>query len=509
MNATNFHGTSFIGYQRGAQHGKSQQAFNPATGQALPWQYFHCSDTEREKALALADAAFIPFQNSRPEQRAELLEAIANNLAAQESLIIDIATQETGLPSVRIKNELARTCFQLRHFATLIREGKCFDKRIDAADNARTPPKPELRAVKLAVGPVTVFGASNFPLAFSVAGGDTASALAAGCPVIVKAHSLHPFTAEIVAGVISATLKQQGWPEGVFSMLYGAGTETGKALVQDARIKAVGFTGSESGGRALQRYASERQHPIPVFAEMSSLNPVFLFPHALDELSDEIAGALAASICNGVGQFCTKPGLLIAPRGVALDRCLEKLNALLTAQQPAPMLSQQGAKHFATAITAVKAHANTVTHEGKVEAAYASPFLLTVDAQAFMKRPELQTEMFGPAALVIVADHETQFGDISNVLNGQLTATVWQTEHDAEAVANLLPRIQNNAGRIVFNGVPTGVEVSHAMVHGGPSPATSDARFTSVGAMAIDRFLRPVCFQNTPTHLLPEILRDK
>lgn len=507
MSATHFHGTSFIGYQRGARHGEGQPAFNPATGQALPWHYFHCSDAELEQALALADAAFVPFQHSAPEKRADLLDAIATNLSAQEPAIIDIATQETGLPNLRIKNELARTCFQLRHFASLIREGKCFDKRIDAADNSRTPPKPELRSAKLALGPVAVFGASNFPLAFSVAGGDTASALAAGCPVIVKAHSLHPFTSELVANVVTSTVQQQGWPEGIFSVLFGAGTQTGKTLVQDARIKAVGFTGSEHGGRALLRYASERPHPIPVFAEMSSLNPVYLFPHALDELNESIASALAASVCNGVGQFCTKPGLLVAPRGIALERCLQQLQQQLAAQQPAPMLSRQGAENFQRAVHTVEKTANTL-QQGTVEAAHASPTLMSVSSKTFLQNPGLQAEMFGPAALVIVTETEAEFTDISAALNGQLTVTIWQTEHDAEAVASALPHLQNKAGRIVFNGVPTGVEISHAMVHGGPSPATSDARFTSVGAMAIDRFLRPVCYQNTPAHLLPEILRD-
>lgn len=503
-------GLSSIGFSRAEINGTPQYSANPRSGENNLGVYYYCADADVQKALTLAEKAFAVLRDSPIALRAHLLRGIAANLQKKEAEFVVVTCAETGLPEARIKGELARTCTQLRLFADVIEEGSCFDARLDSAEPTRTPPKPDLRSVRLALGPVVVFCASNFPLAFSVAGGDTASALAAGCPVIVKSHSLHPFTAELAAQEIAAAVKQLDLPEGTFSLLHGSGTSLGKTLVEDKRVSAVGFTGSEAGGRALLAYSSNRENPIPVFAEMGSVNPVFLLENALSEKAQIIAEAMHASLTNGVGQFCTCPGLIIAKPSTALEIFIESLANALAKTDKQPMLSKAGATKFTEAVQQMAAQNEVaVVTEGETDKAWARPRLLKVDAKTFIRNPNLQHEMFGPAALIICVENDTERLAVANVLKGQLTATLWANEADAGVANSLLHILQSKVGRILFNGVPTGVEVSHSMVHGGPFPASSDARFTSVGSAAIFRFLRPVCFQNTPNALLPALLKNE
>ena len=438
-----------------------------------------------------------------------MLERIADGLAQRESEFVATTTRETGLPEARIQGELARTCGQLRLFARLVAEGSWIDVRIDHADPARTPPKPDLRSQLEPLGPVAVFCAGNFPLAFSVAGGDTASALAAGCPVVVKAHSQHPMTAEIAGRVIAGCVRDCGLPGGVFSLLYGPGQRVGTALARHAAIRAVGFTGSTSGGRALMDAAASRPQPIPVFAEMGSLNPVFVLPTALARRGDAIAQALHQSIINGVGQFCTCPGLIVAIDAPTLQPFRERLAGMLADTPRAPMLSQSGAGRFRDSVAQVSAQEGvSCIVDGGGEAGWAAPVLLTAEARVLAGNPRVREEMFGPAALLGVAGDLDAMLHIAERMDGQLTATVWADAEDHPLLERLLPLLRRKAGRVLFNGVPTGVEVVAAQVHGGPYPASSDARFTSVGTAAILRFARPVCYQNWPQELLPQSLLD-
>ena len=419
---------------------------------------------------------------------------------------------ETGLPRARLEGERGRTVGQLRLFAEVLREGSWAARTIDPALPDRAPlPRPDLRLRKLALGPVAVFGASNFPLAFSVAGGDTASALAAGCPVVVKGHPAHPGTGELVAQAIVRAVAACGLPEGVFSYLPGPDNALGGALVDDPRIKAVGFTGSRSGGLALVRIASARAEPIPVFAEMSSINPVILFPGALHNRGAALAAPFIQSLTMGAGQFCTNPGVLIAVAGADLDAFVAGAGAALANSTAAPMLSPGIHGAFRAGVSTLATHgALTEVARGQVGEGInqAQGALFRTTGAQFLADRTLGHEVFGPSSIIVAVDAIDEIPALLATLEGQLTATLLLDAEDEALAAPLVPLLERKVGRILVNGWPTGVEVSHAMVHGGPFPATSDARSTSVGATAIDRFLRPVCYQALPASLLPPALAD-
>ncbi|MCC2956879.1 aldehyde dehydrogenase (NADP(+)) [Massilia sp. IC2-477] len=504
-------GEMIIGSQLVRGSAGEQRAYNPSTRAEFDPGFGQATGADVDRACELAAAAFDPYRALPLEQRARFLEAVAEGILAIGSELIERAQQETGLPQARLEGERMRTVNQLRLFAKVVRDGRFLGATIDTALPERTPPRPDLRLAKIGLGPVAVFGASNFPLAFSVAGGDTASALAAGCPVVVKAHGAHLGTSELVGRAVQRAVQECGLPEGVFSMLFGDGRTIGQQLVAHPAIKAVGFTGSRGGGTALMRTAASRPEPIPVYAEMSSVNPVFLLPAALEQGGAALANGFVDSLTLGVGQFCTNPGLVFAVKGAALDAFAAAATTALQAKGAGTMLTagihdayNSGIARFgATEGLRLVAQGST---EGIGCAAQAA--LYEVDAASFIGNPELQDEIFGPAALIVRFDSEEQMLQAAEKLHGQLTATVHVKPADHPLAAKLLPILERKAGRVLFNGFPTGVEVSHAMVHGGPFPATSDSRTTSVGATAIDRFLRPVCYQSLPAELLPEALRD-
>lgn len=489
------------------------QAVNPATGELLEPIYAGGSQAEVDQACALAAAAFNTYRETAPEARAAFLEEIADQILALGDDLIVRAMAESGLPRMRLEGERGRTMGQLRMFAGVVRSGNHLDVRIDPAMPDRAPlPRADLRLRNIALGPVAVFGASNFPLAFSVAGGDTASALAAGCPVIVKAHSAHPGTSELVGRAIQAAVAKCNMPEGTFSMLFGSGRDVGSALVAHPVIKAVGFTGSRAGGTALMKIAANRPEPIPVYAEMSSINPVFLMPHALATRGEAIAKGFIASLAMGAGQFCTNPGLVLAIDGEGLDNFLEVAAAELQSVAAQTMLTPGICEAYNQGVDRLKGHSG-VTQVGQGEASEdpnrCQAGLYVTSAANFMADAELCEEVFGASSLVIRCEDLNQFKAVAQSLEGQLTATLQLDPADYDAARELLPTLELRAGRILCNGFPTGVEVCHAMVHGGPFPATSDARTTSVGSAAITRFLRPVCYQDLPAELMSDAIRDE
>ncbi|WP_214647908.1 aldehyde dehydrogenase (NADP(+)) [Novosphingobium aerophilum] len=480
------------------------------TGLPLDRIYRAASAAQVDAAVAAADRAAIAFGDSAPADRASLLEAIAEAIAGTGDALIVQAMAETGLPRPRLEGERMRTANQLRLFAAVLRDGTFADIRIDRADPTRAAgPKPDLRLGMLALGPVAVFGASNFPLAFSVAGGDTASALAAGCPVVVKGHPAHPGTSEIVAAAVAQAVLASGFDPGIFSMLHDAGIAVGQQLVTDPRINAVGFTGSRRGGEALMALAAARPVPIPVYAEMSAINPVLLFPGRLAEAADEIGASFVASLTLGTGQFCTNPGLVIAIDGEPLDRFVAAAARALEAWGPGVMLHPGICSAYGEA-TATLARHEAVVAAGRGGSAdlRATGQLFTTTSDAFLSHAELRHEMFGPASLVVRCRDLADVGRVLAQVEGQLTVALHFSEADHAAVAALLPVARRKAGRVLANGFGTGVEVSPAMVHGGPYPATSDGRTTSVGTLAIARFLRPVCLQDIPEELLPAALQE-
>jgi len=488
------------------------RAIDPSSNQALEPAYAGASGEQVAHACALAWAAFDTYRETRLEQRARFLEIIAEQIEALGDALIDRAHAETGLPKARLLGERGRTCAQLRTFARVVRAGEWLDVRVDNALPERQPlARPDLRQRQVAVGPVAVFGASNFPLAFSVAGGDTASALAAGCPVVVKAHGAHPGTSELVGQALARAVAQCELPEGVFSLLYGAGREVGIGLVTDPRIKAVGFTGSRTGGLALCQAAQARPEPIPVYAEMSSINPVFLFETALQARAEPLAQAFVASLTQGAGQFCTNPGLVIARQGPALECFINAAAEHVRQAAAQTMLTPGIASAYANGVAALGESRNAsqiASGQPQQGPSQCQAHLFVTSAQAFLADPTLQTEVFGAASLVVACDNDEQVRQMAEHLEGQLTATLHLDEADLDSARRLLPTLERKAGRILVNGWPTGVEVSDAMVHGGPFPATSDARSTSVGTAAILRFLRPVCYQDFPDALLPAALQQ-
>ncbi|MEM6644631.1 MAG: aldehyde dehydrogenase (NADP(+)) [Bacteroidota bacterium] len=507
-------GQQFIAGTRTASSTSTFTATNPATTNPIAPAFYEATADEVDRALTAAFEAFQLTRTLPPERTAAFLDAIADEILALGDDLIHRATAETGLPNGRFVGERGRTVNQLRLFAQVVREGSWVDARIDTAQPDRSPiPKADIRLMKVALGPVVVFGASNFPLAFSVAGGDTASALAAGCPVVVKAHPAHPGTCELVAGAITRAAERTAMPAGVFSMLHGRSHEVGLALVEHARTAAVGFTGSLRGGRALFDAANRRAVPIPVFAEMGSTNPVFVLPEALAERSNAIAQGLLQSVTLGVGQFCTNPGLVVGLSGAAFDAFAEAVATHAKGSAPGTMLHEgirhgyeQSVAHMANT-TDVAEIARSTTDADPLRTEADAAFFRT-DAHTYAEHPHLHEEVFGPASLLVTCADRKAMLDLARNLDGHLTATLHGTPADLEAHRDLIDILTQNVGRLVINGFPTGVEVCPSMHHGGPYPATTDSRFTSVGTAAIQRFVRPICYQNLPDNLLPPALQN-
>lgn len=503
-------GNLLIGGQAVAGTNDAIRAIDPASGATLEPAFGGATADHLEQACALAWQAFDDYRETSLEARAIFLETIAQNILQIGDDLIARCVSESGLPWARIEGERGRTIGQLRLFAAVVRDGDFLDARIDPAQPERKPlPRVDLRLRNIALGPVAVFGASNFPLAFSVAGGDTASALAAGCPVIVKAHSAHPGTSELVGRAIQKAVSDCALPEGTFSLLFDSGRHIGQALVCDRRIKAVGFTGSRAGGSALMKLAAGRSEPIPVYAEMSSINPVLLFPHALFSRAEAIGKAFANALVLGSGQFCTNPGLILAVDGPDLARFIQAAQQELSELPAATMLTPGIHAAYDCAVGAMAAHAEVTTlARGKDGTRYqGQAALFSTSAEAFLQHAALREEIFGAASLLVRCPDLAAMRDIVEALEGQLTAAIHIDAADHDEAHGFLPALERRVGRILVNGFGTGVEVGHAMVHGGPYPSTADGRSTSVGSLAIARFLRPVSYQDMPESLLPDALK--
>lgn len=486
-------------------------AIDPNTGRGIEPAFCEASEADVDRAMRLASESFEAFSGREPSARAGFLRQIAQQIELLGDDLIDRANRETALGTERLRGERGRTMAQLRMFADLVEEGSWVGARIDRSIPDRKPtPKPDLRRMLIPIGPVAVFGASNFPLAFSVAGGDTASAFAAGCPVVVKAHPAHPGTSELVARAIQEAAKTAGMPAGIFSMLHGRGPEVGLALVSHPLTEAVGFTGSLRAGRALFDAAAARPRPIPVFAEMGSVNPVFVLPNALAERSGQIAQGLKQSVTLGVGQFCTKPGVVVGLGDEAMRRFGAEVSELMRSAPPGAMLhaaihSQylQGVRER-SAVPGVRTSATSET-PGAMQAV---PTLFAANGDTFLANRRLGEELFGPSVVLVTASSRQQMLQIARAMEGHLTATLHGTPDDLREFRDLIGILCQKVGRLIFNGFPTGVEVCPSMQHGGPYPATTDARTTSVGTAAIERFVRPICYQNFPPEALPPELRD-
>ena len=505
-----FNGAILVGASE-RQGGAPFFAIDPSTGAKGEVAFHNASAADVADACALADAAFESFSTLTPDARAAFLEAVADGIMAIGDLLITTAMSETGLPRGRLEGERGRTVGQLRLFAGYVRQGDWLDATIDKALPERQPlPRSDLRRVNQSVGPVAVFGASNFPLAFSVAGGDTASAFAAGCPVVVKGHPAHPGTGELVARAIAAAVRSCGLHEGVFSYLPGTTNDLGGALVADPRIKAVGFTGSRGGGLSLMKIAAERAEPIPVYAEMSSINPVVLLPGALAARAEALGTAFVGSLTLFSGQFCTNPGLVVALDSPDLDRFVASAAEALSGNAAQVMLTPGIHAAYEKGVAAlsgaegVTTVARGVAGDGVNRGQHA---LFATSGDRFRANPALAHEVFGSSSILVkCATVEEMIATIAD-LEGQLTATLQMEESDQADAARLLPTLSRKVGRVLANGWPTGVEVTHAMVHGGPFPSTSDGRSTSVGTLAMMRFLRPVCYQDVADAVLPPALQ--
>jgi len=509
---TKLSGRSLIGFQEGTGAGEPLYAWNPITGSQLEPAFFPATTEEIERAVQLAAKAFEVYSRTSGRERGAFLRTIATKIESITNEIVERAAQETALPVARLQGETARTCGQLRLFAQVAEEGSWVNARIDHADPERKPlPKPDIRSLMRPLGPVVVFGASNFPLAFSVAGGDTASALAGGNTVIVKAHAAHPGTGELVGRAIQESVRECGLPEGVFSLVFGHGSQVGTGLMKHPLVRAGGFTGSRTAGRILMDIAASRPEPIPFYAEMSSTNPVFILPGALRERAEAIATGLHASFTLGAGQFCTKPGMVFLGKGADADKFAAKLGELVTGSSHFHLLTGAIHSSYGSAISKRKADpaVKILAEKAKSDATgfCANPAVFDTDASSFLGS-DLDSEIFGPTTLLVRHSNRDQILEIARTLEGQLTATVHGTEQDLREFADLIAILETKVGRLIFNGFPTGVEVTHAMVHGGPYPSTSDGRSTSVGSQAIFRFTRLVCYQGFPDSALPDELKE-
>lgn len=509
------HGRNIIAGEHSARGERTFTGVNPSTGQLLDPAFHEATADEIDAAVHAAEAAFHADRRRPAEDRAHLLERIADEIEALGDALIERADAETALGEARLRNERGRTAGQLRLFAKVVREGSWVDARIDRGVPYRQPvPKPDIRRMLVPIGPVAVFGASNFPLAFSVAGGDTASALAAGCPVVCKAHPAHPGTSELVAEAVTKAVRATGFHPGTFSLVYGTTPEVSLALVRHPLVKAVGFTGSHRVGRALFDAAAARPEPIPVYAEMGSVNPIFVLPGALEERLEALADGLVRSVTLGAGQFCTNPGLVFGLAGDTLDRFTTLLGERIRQTPALTMLHAGICRAYGSSLRRAAETPGVHTVE-RVEAgphyggASAGAAVLTTDAATFAQHRHLAEEVFGPSTLIVACATKDELEGTARSLRGNLTATLHGTPGDLAAFADLTAILEDRVGRIILNGFPTGVEVCPSMQHGGPYPATTDARSTSVGTAALLRFARPIAWQDFPQEALPPELRDR
>ncbi len=505
-------GKNYIGNRLAGGGSKTYKTFNPLLNIENGQQFIEATTEEINEAVFLATDAYLIYNQKSGSEKAQFLRAIADEILDLDDSLIQMYCSESGLPEGRAKGERGRTIGQLRAFADLLEEGSWVNATIDTAQPDRTPlPKPDLRKMLVPLGPVVVFGASNFPFAFSTAGGDTASALAAGCPVIVKSHPMHAGTGEMVASAVINAAEKTGMPNGVFSNLNSGGIEVGVQLVQHNQVKAIGFTGSIKGGRALYDLAAKRAEPIPVFAEMGSINPVIMLPKALNDRGQELAITYANSITVGSGQFCTNPGLLLGIKGESFDKFIEMLAEEIVKIEPSCMLhpniigAYEKNKKNAVAQNGLEVAAD---YQKQVSPNYARQAVVTVEGKTFQENSQLHQEVFGPFSMVVQCENAKELEAIVANLEGQLTGTIISDNNEIKEYPLIVAALQNRVGRIIFNGVPTGVEVCPAMQHGGPYPASTDSRFTAVGTQSIKRWVRPFSYQNWPDELLPRELRN-
>ncbi|MBU2491594.1 MAG: aldehyde dehydrogenase (NADP(+)) [Bacteroidetes bacterium] len=506
-------GKNYIGNKLSAKGTTIFKAFNPVSLNEIENEFFTATIEELNEAVKLSEQAFLIFSRLPQKRRAEFLTAIAEEIINLDDDLLELASAESGLPVARFQGERGRTVGQLKMFANLLEEGSWVEASIDTAIPDRQPlPKPDIRRYLKPLGPVAVFGASNFPLAFSTAGGDTASALAAGCPVIVKSHPAHPGTGELVASAIIKAAEKTGMPNGVFSNLNDNGFVIGSALVQHPSIKAVGFTGSLIGGRALFDLANKRKDPIPVYAEMGSINPVLLFNKALEKRSKSIAQAYAGSINLGVGQFCTNPGLLIGIESDGLNNFIKHLAEAIKILEPASMLTKGIAQAYSNNLNSAlgqKGVTVVASVDNNINDTQSKPSVASTNGENFLSNPKLHEEVFGPYSLIVKCKDENELNEVVKSLEGQLTATIIAEEDELKSNIPIINIMEEKVGRIIYNGVPTGVEVCSSMHHGGPYPASTGVKYTSVGTAAIKRFIRPISFQDFPNELLPDELKNE
>ena len=506
-------GKNYIGNALSAKGDVTYKTLNPQLNIENDTTFTEATTAEIETACQLAESAFHSFKSYAGKDKALFLNTIADEILALDDDLIQTYCSETGLPEGRAKGERGRTIGQLRMFANLVAEGSWVDATIDTAQPEREPmPRSDIRKMLVPLGPIVVFGASNFPLAYSTAGGDTAAAFAAGCPVIVKSHPMHAGTGELVASAIIKAAEKTGMPNGVFSNINSSGIAVGVQLVKHPNVKAVGFTGSIKGGRALYDMASQRKEPIPVFAEMGSINPVVILPKALKNRADSIAKTYASSITLGTGQFCTKPGLLLGIKGENLTNFINTLSAEIVKIEPSCMLHPNiiGAYEKNKQKAVSQSEINVVAdYESNVQSNYAKQTITTVDGAAFIENPTLHQEVFGPYSIVVQCDNTDQLEKIISNLEGQLTGTLIADNEEASNYPEVIAALQNRVGRVIYNGVPTGVEVCASMTHGGPYPSSTDSRFTAVGIHSIKRWVRPFSYQDWPNELLPKELKNE
>ncbi len=506
-------GKNYIGKQLSSKGSKTYKTFNPQLNIENEPIFTEATQEEINEAVSLASNAFKTFRTISGQRKAEFLNAIADKILALGDKLIQTYCSETGLPEGRAKGERGRTVGQLRDFADLVKKGSWVEAIIDTAQPERTPiPKSDVRKMMIPLGPVVVFGASNFPLAYSTAGGDTAAALASGCPVIVKSHPMHSGTGELVASAIIKAAQKTRMPNGIFSNLNSSGIEVGIQLVKHPEIKAVGFTGSIRGGRALYDLASKREEPIPVFAEMGSVNPVVIFPEAIKERGESLAKTYASSITLGTGQFCTNPGLLLGIKSDELTRFINYLSEEIVKIEPSCMLhpniigAYKNNKVKALSQSGLKVIAE---YSSDLKSNYARQTVTTVEGSTFIENPILHQEVFGPFSMIVQCKDVKELETIISKLEGQLTGTVIADNKESDNYSDVIKALQNRVGRIIFNGVPTGVEVCPSMQHGGPYPASTDSRFTAVGIHSIKRWVRPFSYQDWPNNLLPDELKNE
>ncbi|WP_109434238.1 aldehyde dehydrogenase (NADP(+)) [Aquimarina sp. AU119] len=506
-------GKNYIGNQLSSEGNRTYKTYNPKLNLENEHTFYEASDQEIEKAVLLAAEAFKTYKKTSGVKKAEFITAIADEILALGDLLIQTYISETGLPEGRAKGERGRTVGQLRTFAELVSEGSWVEATIDTADPDRAPiPKQDIRKMLVPLGPIVVFGASNFPLAYSTAGGDTAAAFAAGCPVIVKSHPMHAATGELVASAIHNAAQKTGMPNGIFSNLNSSGIEVGVQLVKHPKVKAVGFTGSIRAGRALFDIASQRPEPIPVFAEMGSINPVILLPEATKKRGEILAKTYANSITLGTGQFCTNPGLILSIKGEALNNFINILSDEIISIEPSCMLHPNIIANYENNKTNVLQQNGihvTAEYNGDLLVNHARQTIIKVEGKTFLENPKLHQEVFGPFSMIVQCKDTEELEHIILNLEGQLTGTILAEKEEAVHYNSVIEALQNRVGRIIFNGVPTGVEVCPAMLHGGPYPASTDSRFTAVGIHSIKRWVRPFSYQSWPNHLLPDELKNE